>query len=212
MKVIGVLNQKGGVGKTTVSVNVAAELTRRNKTVLLVDADPQGSSLDWSASRKADPLFPVVGYARSELHRNLPAMAQNIDYVVIDGAPRVSDLTRSAIMASDIVLIPIQPSPYDIWAAQEVIDLINEASVYKEDIKSRFLINRKIPNTNIGNDVLHALEQFGNIPVMKSALTQRVIFAEAPGMGQAVYERDPKSAAVNEISALVDEILEEFGE
>ena len=207
MKVIGVLNQKGGVGKTTISVNLASELARRGNKVLLVDADPQGSALDWSEIREKEPLFPVAGYARSELHRNIAMMAQGCDYVVIDGAPRVTDLTRSAIMASDLIVVPVQPSPYDIWAAQEVVDLIKEASVYKEGLKARFLINRKIPNTTIGKDVVEALGQFENVPSMKSALTQRVIFAESPGRGLAVFEVDEISVAAKEVSAVVDEII-----
>lgn len=72
MKVIGVLNQKGGVGKTTISVNLASELARRGNKVLLVDADPQGSALDWSEIREKEPLFPVAGYARSNCTETSP--------------------------------------------------------------------------------------------------------------------------------------------
>ena len=130
--VIGVLNQKGGVGKTTLSVNIAAALARTGKRVLLIDADPQGSALDWAAAREEEPLFAVVGLPKPSIHKELTVVGEGYDHIVIDGPPRVTDLARSAIMASDIVLIPVQPSPYDIWAADEVVKLIQEASVFKE--------------------------------------------------------------------------------
>src|SRR3954471_6809643 len=93
--IIGVLSQKGGVGKTTIAVNAAATLATRGRRVLLVDADPQGSSLAWSSARDRDPLFPVVGMAKPSLHRDLPEIGKDYDVVVIDGAPRVNELGRS---------------------------------------------------------------------------------------------------------------------
>ena len=148
--IIGVLNQKGGVGKTTLSVNIAAALARTGQRVLLIDADPQGSALDWAAAREGDPLFAVVGLPKPSIHKELSVVGEGYDHIVIDGPPRVTDLARSAIMASDVVLVPVQPSPYDIWAADEVVKLIQEASVFKENLKSVFVINRKIANTAIG--------------------------------------------------------------
>src|SRR5258708_5918153 len=105
--IIGVLSQKGGVGKSTISINLAATFARRGKRVILVDADPQGSSMAWSSARDAEPLFPVVGMAKPTLHKDLPEIARDYDFVVIDGAPRVNDLGRAAILASDIVVIPV---------------------------------------------------------------------------------------------------------
>ena len=103
----------------------------------MLDADPQGSALDWAAARHGDPLFPVVGLPKASIHKELPALAGNYELVIIDGPPRVYDVARSAIMASDLVLVPVQPSPYDVWAAKEIIDLMNEASVYKPSSKRR---------------------------------------------------------------------------
>ena len=111
-------------------------LPRTGARVLLIDADPQGSSLDWAAARQDEPLFSVVGFPRSTIHKEIGQIGQGYDHIIVDGPPRVTDLARSAIMASDIVVIPVQPSPYDIWAAEEVVKLITEARVYKENIKS----------------------------------------------------------------------------
>ena len=205
--IVGVLNQKGGVGKTTLSVNLAACLARAGARVLLIDADPQGSSLDWAAARQGDPLFSVVGFPRATIHKEIAQLGQGYDHIIIDGPPRVTDLARSAIMASDIVVIPVQPSPYDIWAAEEVVKLITEARVYKENIKSVFVVNRKITNTAIGRDVREALAAYP-IHVLNASIAQRVVFAEAAAQGQAIFEIEPTGPAVAEREAVAAELLE----
>lgn len=203
--IIGVLNQKGGVGKTTLSVNIAARLAVDGARVLLIDADPQGSSLDWSAAREEPGPVVVVGLPKETIHREIKQLSRDYDHVVIDGPPRVTALARSAIMASDLVLIPVQPSPYDIWAADEVVKLVEEAQIYKADLKAVFAINRKISNTAIGRDVREALSSY-NLPCLESTLTQRVVFAEAAASGLAVHEVDAESPATQEVAALVNEI------
>lgn len=205
--IISFLNQKGGVGKTTLAIHVADALSRRNKRVLLVDADPQGSALDWAAVRRRESLFAVAGLPRASIHKELPTLAQGYDAVIIDGPPRVYDVARSAIMASDVVLIPVQPSPYDVWAAKQIVDLLQEATVFKPNLKSAFVINRKIVNTALGRDVVNALADFP-IAVMKASVCQRVALAESATLGQTVFETVPDHPAVKELLSLVDEILE----
>lgn len=205
--IVGLLNQKGGVGKTTLSVNIAASLARAGGRVLLIDADPQGSALDWAAARDGAPLFSVVGLPRPSLHKEIGQIGQDYDHVVIDGPPRVTELARSAIMASEVVLIPVQPSPYDIWAADEVVKLMDEAKIYKENLKSSFIVNRKIANTAIGRDVGEALGAY-KVPVFAASITQRVVFAEAVAQGKAVYEVDSAGPAAAEVEAVVAELKE----
>ena len=204
--ILAFLNQKGGVGKTTLAVHVAAALARNGARVLLIDADPQGSALDWATCRTADPLFPVIGFPKPKLHKEIPAHIPHYEYILIDGPPRVNELARSAIMAADLVVIPVQPSPYDVWAAKDIVDLIAEATTYRENIKSVFVINRRIVNTAIGRDVAEALAGY-DIPVLAAQIAQRVSFAESAASGSTVIEDDPTSLASKEILALAEELL-----
>lgn len=221
--VISILNQKGGAGKTTLAIHIAMALAQEEQAsgrtrVLVVDADQQGSALDWSGSRSNaaakeegvstdSPSFPVIGLPKASLHRELPKLVKDYNHIVIDGPPRVYDVTRSAILASDLVLIPVQPSPYDVWAAKEIVDLVREASSFNENLKCAFVINRKIVNTAIGRDVSEALSGY-ELPILQSHISQRVGFAESAGQGQTVLETAPNSAASEEIRALVKELKE----
>ena len=204
--IVGVVNQKGGVGKTTIAINLAAAAAASGKRVLLIDADPQGSSLAWSAARDGAPLFPVVGMPVPTLHRDVPALARDYDVTVIDAAPRVSELGRAAILASDLVLIPVQPSPLDIWASADVVRLIAEARQFKENLNAVFAVNRKVAGTAIGRDAATALDRFG-LPVSPVALHQRVVYAESLARGLSVIEAEPHSEAAREITRLADSVL-----
>jgi chromosome partitioning protein len=203
--IIGVLNQKGGVGKTTIAIHLAAGLAQEGRRVLLLDADPQGSAMDWDATRTATPLFTVLGKPKPALHRDMATLASQYDDVVIDGPPRVSEVTRSAALASDLILIPVQPSPYDVWAVKDIIELVREATAFKENLKSVFVVSRKVVKTAIGRDVKEALAGYP-IPVLETAICQRIAFAESAAQGLTVLETEPNGAGAREIRALVREV------
>ena len=205
--IISALNQKGGSVKTTLAVHLAMALVRRGARVLLIDADPQGSALDWSAARTAPPALPVLGLPRPVLHREVPTLAADYDHVVIDGPPQVADVTRSAVMASDVVLIPVQPSGLDVWGARAVVALLADAAMVKPDLKAAFVINRKIVNTALARDVPETLGDY-HMHTLAASLAQRVAFAESLGSGLTVFDMDPASIASSEVVALVNEVME----
>jgi chromosome partitioning protein len=160
--IIALLNQKGGVGKTTLATHIAGELAFRGQQVILLDADPQGSSLDWTQRRSQQGLprlFSAVGLARETLHQEAPELARRVDHIVIDGPPRIAALARSALLAADCVLIPVQPSPYDLWASAEMVALIREAQVFRPQLAAAFVINRRVSTTVIGREARQALAE-----------------------------------------------------
>lgn len=205
MKVIAVLNQKGGSGKTTIATHLARALQLSGKSVLLVDSDPQGSSRDWAAVREDNPV-PVIAIDRPTIERDLKNVAQK-DFVVIDGAPQASDLAISAIKVADLILIPVQPSPYDIWATSDLVDLIHQRIELTEGkLKAAFIISRAIKGTKIGADIRQALADY-QLPVLTSTITQRVIYPTSAISGSTVLDDEPNGDAAKEINELLQEIL-----
>ncbi|TPL35558.1 ParA family partition ATPase [Mesorhizobium sp. B2-4-8] len=206
--IVAVLNQKGGVGKSTVALHLAGEWARREKRVVLIDADPQGSALNWSQQRAREGLgriFGVVGLARDTLHNEAPELARSVDHVVIDGPPRVASLMRSALLAADLVLIPVQPSPFDGWASAEMLALIAEARIYRPQLIARFVLNRCGARTVIARQTAETLADH-DPPVFASTVGQRVAFASAARSGRLVSEINSRSPAAREITALCAEI------
>ena len=155
--IIGVLSQKGGVGKSTISINIAATLSKQGKRVVLVDADPQGSSMSWSAAREAELLFPVIGMAKPTLHKD---PARDREGLRPRHHRRRASRERSRPSRHHCERHrgdTVQPSPYDVWAAAETVQLVREAQQFKPKLKAVFVVNRKIANTAIGRDVAERL-------------------------------------------------------
>lgn len=209
MSVISFVNQKGGVGKTSLALNLAASFAEKGDAVLFIDADPQMSALDWSTIRNGPPLFNVVSMPRNTLHSQLPSLSANYRWTVIDGPPLAGDVAKSALLASDLVVIPVQPSGADKWSTKKILDLINEARFYKPNLNAVITVNRKIVGTAIGRNFASDFEKdYPGFPVLDIEIGQYVAFAEALTTGATVFEIDPKGSAAALMKALSMEILE----
>lgn len=206
--IVAVLNQKGGVGKTTLALHLAGEWGRLGRRVRLIDADPQESALDWSEQRVREGLprlFGVIGLPRDTLHREVPEMTRDADTVIIDGPPRVAGLMRSALIAADLVLIPVQPSPLDGWASADMLSLLAEARSFRPRLVARFVLNRCGARTVIVRDTAEALAD-QDPPPLRATIGQRVVFAEAMRTGRLAFECGPATRAAREIAALAGEL------
>lgn len=209
MTVIAILNQKGGSGKTTIATNLAHAIKRAGANVLLVDSDPQGSARDWNEANQGE-LLPVVGLDRKTLPTDLKAISSGYDYIIIDGAPQIAQLAAAALKTADVVLIPVQPSPYDIWATQDLVDVIKaRQEILEGRPKAAFIISRAIKNTKLSGEVEEALESY-ELPLFKHGTTQRVIYPTSASTGETVF-KEPNGPAAKEITAMAEELMEFIG-
>lgn len=213
--IISLLNQKGGSGKTTIATNLAHGLSLRKNPqgnpykVLLIDSDPQGSTRDWGQFN-AGKLIPIIGLDRETLDSDIKSIQEIFDFIVIDGAPSLSRLAASAIKASHCVLIPIQPSPYDIWSANELVEAIKTRQAFNAGFPlCFFVISRMIKNTKLSKDVIDALSEL-KIPVFKSFTSQFVAYPTSAIKGDSVYSFKDKSS-MKEIESIIDELFIELG-
>ena len=209
MPVISILNQKGGSGKTTIAINLAHCLMLDGYKVLLVDSDPQGSARDWNEENEGC-ILPVVGLDRETLPKDLAAIGSGYDWIVIDGAPQIAKLATAAVKVANLVLIPCQPSPYDIWAASDLVDIVKaRQDVTDGKPKAAFIISRAIKNTKLGNEITEALISY-EIPILKNGTTQRVAYPTTASEGKTVFTEQGSQAAL-EIESIKNEILELLG-
>jgi chromosome partitioning protein len=205
MPIIAVLNPKGGSGKTTISTNLARGLQRQGFNVLLVDSDPQGSARDWHAAQEDNPM-PLVALDRANNFKTLPSVSSGYDFTIIDGAAKLEDIIAAAIKAADLVLIPVQPSPYDLWAVTDLIEIIKtRQEITDGKPKAAFLITRAIHGSKLGRDIVDALNEH-QLPALDTVIFQRQAYPRTAANGATVYEGDNPDARA-EIEALTKEIL-----
>jgi chromosome partitioning protein len=203
-------SQKGGVGKSTTLISVAVELMARGRSVLVVDADPQGTTRTWAevAAEQAQPTPTTVAMGNT-MHKpdQLPRLAATYDFVLIDCPPRLGDVQRSALMIADVIVMPCGPSAADAWALGESLELVEQAQQLRPELRALGLITRKMRGTAIGRGAREVLKNT-RLEVLDSELGYRVAYQEAIGAGSGPTKYEPTGAAAEEVRALVDELTE----
>jgi len=206
---------KGGAGKTTLAVNIAASL---KGNVLLLDADPQRSALKWADAAPEDVPLPMVvmGYDGDKIHRQLKKVVDQFNYILVDTPPSalaISTVTRSALLAGDLALVPVIPSPLDIWEAANIARLLGEINEMRESsgvsaLEGRLLINKLKARTTFGTEVKEALDKI-EIPTLQTAIHEREAYKHAVLDGCSVHgvKGAGGKAASEEIRSLTAEII-----
>ncbi len=206
-RVIAITNQKGGCGKTTVAINLAGILTESGKEVLLLDADPQGSAMRWRAINQNNTIpFQVLSVPQPVLHEQVPALRKKYQVVIIDCPPAMENITRSALACADLAIIPVQPSPFDLWSTDEMTSLINKAAGVNSRLKSRVLVCRRITRTNLGRQAGSTLRE-RSLSVFKTEISQRIALAESAILGLTVNLYEPQGDSAKEFRTLAKEVL-----
>lgn len=208
--VITVANQKGGSGKTTISMNLAAALARRAYKVLVVDADKQNSAVLWSSN--ADGAFPavVVNLAENKnIHNEVARLAQDFHFIIIDCPPAADSPVSVRVMpVSDLVLVPLVPAPIDMWATTALKIALDQAQTLNPALQARIVMNRCQMRTRLTREVISVAGEIG-IPLLSTLIRQRVAFSEMPGAGGTIFDyQGTAPEAVAEIEAMTNEVLQ----
>lgn len=215
-RVIAFANQKGGVGKTTCSVNVAATLADMGYRVELINLDPQGTALDWAESRAENRPESVtfrVSSMGTNVHKEVNAIKSGCDFIIIDGAPQASTLTVSAIKAADILVMPLQPSQADAWSTDSTVDFVQEIHELrdKQIPKAFFLPVMVLKNSVESRTFSDNLTKGYGMPTLKSRTTQRLPYQRVFVGGGTVLDLPEQDTARHEIKMLTKELIEIAG-
>jgi chromosome partitioning protein len=209
--ILTVVNHKGGVGKTTIVMQLAGTFARRGLKVLVVDADPQGTATRWAATAPDDSPFPAavvsLSAAEGKVHREVAKFTDDYALILVDCPPAVDSHTpQSALLIADLALVPIIPSPPDLWAAVGIRQVIEHTRTVNSALQARLVLNGLEPRTALVKDVLDLLPEFG-ITLAATTLHHRTAYRQAAVFGSTVHRLGRKAAsAIAEVEALADEV------
>ena len=211
MKIVGIAHGKGGVGKSTIAVNLARALQLRDYSVAVVDADAQGTAQSWKTSRDDDVALPTIAPVdkAGDVEPTLRRLSGSHDLAIIDGGAHLDKIHATIIKASDLVLIPIQPSPVDVWATEGLVRLVKKRQQAtgrsSDSLKAAFVVSRRKAGTRLGEGVQSVLDRF-ELDVW-TGTCDRVAYAETMGRGRSVVESTDDKAA-KEVEQITDNVLD----
>jgi len=211
MRVLSVVSEKGGTGKTTLAIHLARAAQLDGRRVVLVDLDPQHTASTWRNAQSAVAMPDTVYVDKSYPYLEetlLPTLRERGDYdlVVVDNIPGLRrDTTPIALGIADFVLVPVRPSPADLWATRNLATVIRRVQEAAGAPDAAIVLSQQVQGTLISSAIAEALERLG-LPVLDTRITHRVAFAECIGGGRTVYEHEPNGKAQREIESLYDEI------
>ena len=208
--IIGSLNQKGGAGKSTTAVHLAHWFSLKGKSVHLVDLDPQGTSSFWLQASDLGIPHTFLAADSDVVLEQLPALAETVDVVVVDGPAGLSDATRAVLLLADMALIPVQPSGADVRSAVDAVRLVLQARRIRGGLPdARLFISRATRGTKLLTEARSVLSQLEGIPLLDSTITQRQCVADAFGQAASVLSATtgPALEAGNEFNRLFSEVF-----
>lgn len=214
-RIITVANQKGGSGKTTLSMALAGALALRGNKVLVVDADPQGTATQWAGAAGEDKPFPatVIGLAnaKGKLHQMVKPLVNDYAFVIIDCPPSVDEqASQSALLVSDACLIPLQPTPADMWATVGIVELVGKARLVNPDLRA-FGVPNRVTASSLGKQVLDVMRE-NEIEFLDAKLGNRTSFQEATIRGSVPSQMgSAHKVAAAEVEAVTTELLKRLG-
>jgi len=212
-RVIAVVNQKGGAGKSTLTMLLAGALAETGAEVLVADADPQNTALRWATAGNGFPArVEDLSGEEGKLHKHLRKRLDKFDYVVIDSPPAATaPVTESALRLAHLALVPVIPSPLDLWASLRIRDAIQHARHKNPNLVARIVVNQAQLNTVLAREVLAMLPEFG-IPMLAAQLKQRTAYRQCAALGASAAALGSRAALASlEVEALMREIQDMLG-
>jgi len=214
--IIGLVQAKGGVGRSTVATNLAGELARAN-SVVLIDCDmPQGTALAWANLRQrmtnSERLSVDTATGQRELVEKLETYRDVADYIILDGPPHLADMTRAILILADFCLVPISASAAELWATANLLLMIEEAREYRpaRPVDARIVWTRFRAHTRLAQELREMVGAGITYESLESTLGYRVAYPDALGQGLTAAELTDAYAR-HEIVALVTEIKQVIG-